>query len=94
MSSATESKGVTREEVTNLLNSVKMTGRNLPSRMVVYGPEGVGKTSYPVWATNPQFLMSRGETGLEALIDSGQVGEVPHLPQIESWTDFLAIIEQ
>ena len=93
MSSATESKGVTRQQVASLLTNVKMTGRKLPTRMVDSGLEGVGKTSFPVGASNPLFLMSRGETGLETLIDSGQVGEVPHLPQIESWNEFLAIIE-
>ena len=59
MSSATESKGVTRQQVASLLTNVKMTGRKLTSRMVVYGVEGVGKTSFPEGASNPHFLRSR-----------------------------------
>jgi hypothetical protein len=85
---------VTREQVVDLLQGVKMTGRKLPSRMVVYGVEGSGKTSFQAFSQSPLYLMSRGETGLETLIDSGQLGEVPHLPQIHTWPDFIAILDQ
>lgn len=92
MSTATQP--VTRQQVTDLLKTVKMTGRQLPSRVVVYGVEGSGKTSFPSSAPSPLYLMSRGETGLETLIDAGQLGDVPHLPQFESWLEFLTCIDQ
>ena len=70
-----------------LLAKIQTTGRNLRPRMVLYGGEGEGKTSLAAQAPKPVFLMSQGETGLETLIASGQLGEVPHLPQIESLTE-------
>jgi hypothetical protein len=40
-----------------------------------------------MWASapNPLFLMARGETGLETLIDSGQIRETAHFPEIKDW---------
>ena len=69
------------------------TGSGLPSRGVVYGPEGTGKTSLGCAAPRPVFLMTRGETGLETLIDAGRVPETAHFPEIESWPDLLAAVE-
>lgn len=34
-----------------------------------------------------------GDTGLESLADSGQLGEIPHFPELKSWTDVLSAIE-
>lgn len=72
---------------------VKTTGNKLPSRLIVHGVEGVGKTSFAAYAPKPIFLMARGETGLETLIDSQRIGEVPHLPEIEDWSELLSAIE-
>lgn len=38
--------------------------------------------------------MSPGETGLETLMDAGQVGDVPHFPEVESWADVKGMIQQ
>lgn len=37
--------------------------------------------------------MARGETGLETLIDAKQLGEVPHAPELQSWTETMDILE-
>lgn len=60
---------------------------------MLHGVEGVGKTSFAAHAPKPIFLMAKGETGLETLIDSGRLGEVPHLPETQTWDDALSAIE-
>lgn len=37
-------------------------------------------------------MQSRGETGLETLIDSGLVGETSHFPELMTWADTLAAL--
>ncbi len=39
------------------------------------------------------FIQSRGETGLETLIDSGQLPETPHFPVCETWEELTGCIE-
>jgi hypothetical protein len=75
------------------LSDTVTTGNKLPSRAVVHGVEGVGKTSFAAAAPNPYFLMARGETGLETLIDAKRIGEVPHAPEIQTWNEMLDMIE-
>ena len=77
-----------------LLAKIQTTGRNLRPRMVLYGGEGEGKTSLAAQAPKPVFLMSQGETGLETLIDRGQVGEVPHFPEVHDWQGVHAAITE
>jgi hypothetical protein len=77
---------------TSLARVVTAGSGGLPSRGVVYGPEGVGKTSLGCAAPKPIVLMTRGETGLETLIDGGRVGETPHLPEIASWPDLITAV--
>ena len=76
------------------LKQVQTKGRGLPSRLVLHGVEGVGKSSFGAFAPSPIFIMGRGETGLETLIDSGQLPEIPHLPELQSWPDVLAAINE
>jgi hypothetical protein len=40
----------------------------------------------------PVFLQSSGETGLETLLDSGQVKDTAYLPACKSWGDALGLI--
>jgi hypothetical protein len=77
----------------NWAGDVKSGGNGLPSRVILHGVEGVGKTSIMAFAPNPLFIMSRGETGLETLIDSGQLPDIPHLPQMTTWQDMLSAID-
>jgi hypothetical protein len=74
------------------LAAVTSGGSGLPSRGVIYGTEGAGKTSLGAAAPAPVFLMTRGETGLTTLIDSGRVPETPHFPEVLTWTDLLAAV--
>ena len=67
-------------------------GKQLPSRVIFHGQGGIGKTSFAAHAPKPYFLLSRGETGLHTLIDSGQL---PKLPNVEAkiWDDCMSIVE-
>ena len=67
---------------------VRTAGNGLPSRLVVYGPSGIGKTSLGAEMPAPLFLQC-GETGLETLINSGQLAETPYLPEFTDWTALL-----
>lgn len=55
--------------------------------------EGVGKTSFAAAAPRPYFLMARGETGLETLIDSQRIGETAHAPEIKTWPEVMDVLE-
>lgn len=59
----------------------------------MHGVAGIGKTSFAACAPGAMFLMSPGETGLETLIDSGCIGEVPHMPEVKNWNDLLGILD-
>ncbi len=69
-------------------------GRKLPGRYFIYGVEKIGKTSLAAYLPGPVFIQVKGETGLETLIDAGQLPPIPHIPgEVESWTDLLAAID-
>lgn len=67
-------------------------GNGLPNRYILHAVEGWGKTSFAAQTPRPIFLMVR-DTGLETLIENGQIGETPHFPPIETWDDLLAALE-
>lgn len=75
------------------LSDVSTKDKPLPNRYGIHALPGFGKTSIAAYAPKPIFLMTKGETGLTALIDSGQLPPTPHLPEMESWPDLLAAIE-
>jgi hypothetical protein len=69
-------------------------GNGLPGRHIIHGVEGVGKTSLAANMPAPVFIQTRGETGLETLIDSGRLPEVPHWPECQDWDELRgAIVE-
>ena len=39
------------------------------------------------------FIQTRGETGLETLIDAGRLPEVPHFPEVMNFTDLLGQVQ-
>lgn len=61
----------------------------LPSRIVFYGVEGIGKTSLGAHAPNPIFGMSLGETGLLTLLDNGRLAPTPHFDEWSCWGEAL-----
>jgi hypothetical protein len=69
------------------LSDISAKGNRLPNRYVLHGVEGWGKSSWGAQFPKPIFLQSRGETGLETLIDSGQLPEVPHFPEMQNWLE-------
>lgn len=76
----------------DLASQVKTAGSRLPNRVILHAVEGLGKTSFGANAPAPLFLMARGETGLETLIDSGQLGATPHLPELQTWQETLSAL--
>lgn len=74
------------------LSDIQTKSDALPNRYVLHAREGFGKTSLAAHAPKPIFIQTRGETGLDALINSGQLPDTPHFPEIQSWEDFLAAI--
>ena len=83
----------TASSTIDLLKQVKTKGENRPAAMIVYGVEGVGKTSFAAQAPEPLFLMSRGETGLKTLIQSGQIAETSHVDEVKDWPTFMSYLD-
>ena len=75
------------------LSDINDAGSGLPSRLVLYGTEGIGKTSLGVAAPKPVFMMTRGETGLLTLLDSGRIPPTHHFPEIHTWIEMLGAVE-
>jgi hypothetical protein len=66
----------------------------LPPRIVHYGRPGFGKTSIWAFGESPFFLLSPGETGLHTLIDSGLVpSNIPNL-EVDSWDNYIGIVNE
>lgn len=68
-------------------DSVIKTGSvKLPSRIIVYGKAGCGKSSFAAYAPNPVFCMTPSEDGLLTLMDYGSIPDtVGHFPICDSW---------
>jgi hypothetical protein len=75
------------------LADVGTGGSGLPNRCIIHGVEGVLKTSFGCCAPRPIFLITRNETGLLTLIDSGQVPETAHFPELASWEELQSAID-
>ena len=58
-----------------------------PLKVVVYGPEGAGKSRFGAFSTKPIFLCS--ENGLSA----PDLKDVPSFPAIDGWADVFGAIE-
>ena len=76
------------------LADVTSKGSGLPNRYILHGVEKVGKTSFGAQFPKPVFLQTKGETGLETLIDSGRLKETPHFPELQSWEELLSAIQE
>lgn len=69
------------------LGDITGKGPSLPNRLILHATEGWGKTSFGAMAPNPVFIMTKGETGLQTLIDAKQLPETPHFPECMSFAD-------
>lgn len=77
------------------LGAVTTKTRELPNRLLVYAREGWGKTSFAAQAQGCIFLCTKGEDGLDKLIETGQVEETAHFEsQAKTWSDVLACINE
>jgi len=74
------------------LSEITSSGSGMPNRYCLHGPEKWGKTSFAAQAPKPIFIQSRGETGLDPLIDAGRVKETAHFPESQDWMEFLGCI--
>jgi hypothetical protein len=64
---------------------IKKTGQvNVPPKILIYGPEGVGKSTFGALAPNPIFIQT--EDGLDYI-------ETSALPLVESWDIFQEQLE-
>jgi len=75
------------------LGDIVSKGNPLPNRYGMHAGVGFGKTSFATYTTKPIYLQTRGETGLDALIQSGQVPPTPHFPEIQSWAELTGAIK-
>lgn len=74
------------------LADISTKGSGLPNRYILYAVEKWGKTSLGAKFPAPIFLQSRGETGLETLMDAGLLPETPHFPEITDWETALGAV--
>ncbi len=59
---------------------------------MIFGTEGIGKSSFGAAAPKPVFLMTQNETGLLTLLDAGRIPPTPHFPEVTTWSELLDAI--
>jgi hypothetical protein len=75
------------------ISTIVKQSKPLPDRIVIYAPAKWGKTSFVAQFPDPIFLTTRGEDGLQKLIESGQLQPTPHFPCTAcSWNDVMLAI--
>lgn len=75
------------------LADVTAKSSGLPNRYILHGVEKVGKTSFAAYAPKPVFIQTKGETGLDTLIEAKRLPEVPHFPEVQDWAELLSAID-
>lgn len=76
------------------LGDISTKGNGLPPRTILHGVEGVGKTSFAAYGRKPVFIQTKGETGLETLIDANRIPETAHFPECGSWIELLSAVSE
>lgn len=69
------------------LADIRSSGPRKPNAHFLYAVEGWGKTSLGTQTPAPIFIQSRGETGLDTLIQNNLVAETPSFPECQNWSD-------
>jgi hypothetical protein len=72
--------------------AISRSGSGLPSRIVLHGTEGIGKSTFGAFAPKPVFAMTNKETGLLTLLDNGLVPATDHFDEIATWPNLLGTI--
>lgn len=68
----------------SILNKIKTSGNELPPRLILSGPEGIGKTTFASKFPDPLFISSEnGMTGFE---------NIPHI-EPESFDDVMQLVD-
>lgn len=75
------------------LADVTAKSSGLPNRYILHGVEGWGKTSFGAYTPSPIFIQTKGETGLDSLINASRIPEVPHFPEVQTWEELLSAID-
>lgn len=74
------------------LSDVTTKSKPQPNRYAFHAGVGFGKSSLAAYTPSPIFLMTRGETGLLKLIETGQLPETSHLPEMQTWGELNSAI--
>jgi hypothetical protein len=62
-------------------------------KIILYGPPGVGKTSFAANAPNAVFLLDSQEQGIHSLLDYGQSPEPKLILTADDWKETLSYLE-
>lgn len=71
----------------------KASDTKITDRIVLYGVEGSGKTSFAARFPGAFGIMVDTEDGLEVLVQRGKAPDVPHTPLVTDWTDLRLWLE-
>ena len=81
------------ETIKPSLSLINSKGNGLPNRTILHATEKWGKTSLAAQTAKPIFIETKGETGLETLIDAGRLPETPHFPEVQTWEELLCCVD-
>lgn len=77
----------------NITSSSEDNERGLS--LIIYGKEGVGKTSLAAYAPAPIFVIDKQEQGIRRLKSQGLIPDSVEIgPDIESWDDALSALDE
>lgn len=88
-------KSANPQAVRDFLAEITTEAKPRPMAAVIYGPPGVGKTSFGASIPNRVFLIDDKEDGISTLKASGLADkDIAVLPPVSRWEDVLAVLKQ
>lgn len=73
------------------MKEISREARPKPSAVVMYGPPGIGKTSFGAATRKPIFMLDNQEDGLNTLKASGLLDAgIPSFPPVAKWDDVIS----